>query len=114
MKWTCDYCRFENQVKSPGIFDLKLIVCENCGLGFPVERVKTLIGFIRPNSEIWDCYPIEDLATRIPKSINGEFYKDPIGNTFTRLDYIKIHKIDPKIYLEYKEREIKNINRSTR
>lgn len=103
MNWPCDYCRSINQIESIEILKKDLQICDNCGLAFPTERVLSLIsGSYQYMPEQWDCYPIEDLATRVPRGPNGIFWEDPTGKLFSRQDYISVHKIDPKIYFEYR------------
>lgn len=96
--WECENCDLDNPIDTENIADV--FFCERCGVGH--SAVKPINLEAKPEGNWLECIPLEGLSSRIPSGKTQDVYRDFIGNPFTREQFEEEYKIDPKIYLKWK------------
>ncbi len=110
INWLCknNGCCGLNRVKREKILapmkegKIVTLVCGNCGF---VNDLETSRGVQTEGNNSWlPCISFESTDRRLPSGSAGGLYKDSTGRSLSRLDFIKINRIDPEIFLKWKMR----------
>lgn len=72
------------------------LLCTTCGVGYSIEEITDLI----PGS----CKPLGNIDDRIPMGKTPDGWVDCFGVSFTEEEFLENKKVDPELYLNWRNK----------